>query len=184
MELPANALVMLVGAAASGKSTWARRHFGATEVVSSDRCRALVSDSEEEQRANPQAFGVFYAILRGRASLGRLSVADSTALQPWARERIRRIGVEHAVPVHVVVFRVPAEELLRRNAARVRRVPAPVLLQHAARVEALLASGALADEGYAGIRLADAGEAPVRGPAVLPPDREAPAERAGAPGGL
>jgi len=78
--LPPRALVVLVGGSGAGKSWWARRHFLETEVVSSDRCRALVSDDEADQRVNREAFAVFYSIVRQRLSLGRLTVADSTAL--------------------------------------------------------------------------------------------------------
>lgn len=92
LRIPKGALVLLVGAAGCGQSTWARRHFRAAEVVSSDECRRLVSDDEGDQTVNGLAFPVFHAIIRGRLALGRLAVADSTNLHPHARERLREIA--------------------------------------------------------------------------------------------
>ena len=47
-------LVLLIGASGSGKSTFARKHFKPTEVVSSDVCRGIVSDDENDQAVTPQ----------------------------------------------------------------------------------------------------------------------------------
>ena len=47
LTLPELSLVVLVGASSSGKSTFARKHFKPTEVVSADACRALVADDEK-----------------------------------------------------------------------------------------------------------------------------------------
>lgn len=149
IPLPADALVVLVGASGSGKSTWALRHFRETEVVSSDRCRALVSDDEESQAVHREAFAVLYEIVRQRLSLGRLTVVDSTSLGEFSRRRVREIAERFGAPVHVVVFRAPEEALQRNNLARLRRVPPEAVAQHAARLEALLESGALEREGYA-----------------------------------
>ena len=160
LAVPANALVVLVGAAASGKSTWAHSRFAGTEVVSSDRCRALVSDDETDQAATAGAFRVFYEILRQRAALGRLSVADSTSLQPHARQRLLQIAARHRVPAVAVVFPVPLEVLRARNAGRARRVPAAVLERHDAALRRLLQEGALEREGFAAVHILG-GSAPV-----------------------
>ena len=42
---------MLIGVTGSGKSTFARTHFKPTEVISSDFCRGLVADDENDQSA-------------------------------------------------------------------------------------------------------------------------------------
>jgi protein phosphatase len=42
IDIPDLALVALVGASGSGKSTFGRRHFQPTEVLSSDFFRGLV----------------------------------------------------------------------------------------------------------------------------------------------
>jgi len=43
IEIPEFALVLLVGASGTGKSTFAEKHFKPTEVVSSDRARGWVA---------------------------------------------------------------------------------------------------------------------------------------------
>ena len=79
LEIPPDALVVLVGPSGCGKSTFARRWFRETEVVSSDECRRLVSDDAADQSVSREAFAVFYAILRGRLAAGRVAVADATS---------------------------------------------------------------------------------------------------------
>lgn len=73
-------LVVLIGASGSGKSTFARRHFKPTEVVSSDFCRGLVSDDENDQSASRDAFDVLHYIAGKRLEAGRLTVVDSSSL--------------------------------------------------------------------------------------------------------
>lgn len=142
-----------MGASASGKSWWSHSHFAATEVVSSDRCRALVSDDEANQEVNRQAFAVFYEILRQRLSLRRLTVADSTALQAFARQKLLRIAEAYRVPAHAVVFDAPLPLLLEWNRQRDRQVPEDVLVRQSAILEALLQSGTLHTEGFAAVHL-------------------------------
>src|SRR5258707_15858940 len=90
--LPRRTLLVLCGATGSGKSTFAAQRFPATSIVSSDRCRGMVCDDENEQAFNRDAFDLFYYILRKRMHNGFFSVADSTALKPAAREELRKIS--------------------------------------------------------------------------------------------
>ena len=78
IDVPALSLVVLVGASGSGKSTFARSHFAATEVISSDFCRGLVSDDENDQRATLDAFAVLHFVARKRLAAGKLTVVDAT----------------------------------------------------------------------------------------------------------
>lgn len=151
LAIPADALVMLVGASGSGKSWWAHTFFSETRIVSSDRCRALVADDETDQSVNRAAFAVFYTIIRQRLSLRRLTIADSTSLSPFSRERLRNIAGNAEVPLHVLVVCTPLPVLMRNNHARVRRVPDPVLKRHAGQLREMLDSGVLETEGYAAV---------------------------------
>ena len=87
LGIPELSLVVLIGVSGSGKTTFARRHFGPFEVISSDFCRGLVADDENDQAATPDAFDV---LTSSRASAWRpaaLTVVDATNVQPAARKQ-------------------------------------------------------------------------------------------------
>src|SRR6185312_15712719 len=81
LTIPDLSLVVLVGVSGSGKSTLARRLFKTTEVLSSDYCRGLVSDDENNQAATKDAFEVLHYIARKRLAAGKLTVVDATNVQ-------------------------------------------------------------------------------------------------------
>src|ERR1700726_5039043 len=100
IKIPELALVVLVGAAGSGKSTFARTHFKSTEILSSDFCRGLVSDDENDQAATNDAFEVLHFIARKRLRSGKLTVIDATNVQPEARKPLIGLAREfHCLPV-------------------------------------------------------------------------------------
>ena len=72
IKIPELSLVLLVGPSGCGKSTFARKHFKSTEIISSDFCRGLVSDDENDQSATKDAFELLHYILRKRLSAGRV----------------------------------------------------------------------------------------------------------------
>ena len=67
------------------KSTFARTRFRPTEVVSSDFCRGLIADDENDQSATPDAFDVLHYIVGTRLRRGLLTVVDATNVQQDAR---------------------------------------------------------------------------------------------------
>lgn len=173
VEIPANALVILVGPSGCGKSTFARRRFRDTEVVSSDECRRLVSDDEADQAATAQAFEVFHAIVRGRLSLGRLAVADATNLGPGARARLRGEAARWGAPAVALVLDVPLATCLAQNLERARRVPPEVIELHYAQLAE--ARAALPEEGYDAVHEVGPDTEVAIGPAVRKPPPRAPA---------
>ncbi|MFI8533717.1 polynucleotide kinase-phosphatase [Streptomyces aquilus] len=119
-------LVVLVGASGSGKSTFARRHFKPTEVISSDFCRGLVSDDENDQSATKDAFDVLHYIAGKRLAAGRRTVVDATSVQSDARKQLIDLARKHDVLPIAIVLDVPEEVCAERNAGRTDRADMPV----------------------------------------------------------
>ncbi len=119
--IPNLSLVVLIGPSGSGKSTFARKHFLATEVLSSDHCRGWVSDDENCQAATNDAFDVLHYIAAKRLAAGRLTVVDATNVQPEARQPLVSLARKyHTLPV-AIVFNLPEEVCQARNRHRADR---------------------------------------------------------------
>lgn len=118
ITIPEFALVVLVGASGSGKSTFARSHFLPTEVISSDFCRGLVSDNENDQSASDDAFAVLHYIAAKRLQRMKLAVIDATNVQSEARKPLIALARKyHALPV-AIVLDIPDRISIERNAQR------------------------------------------------------------------
>jgi len=121
ITIPELSLVVLIGASGSGKSTFARKHFKATEILSSDYCRGLVSDDENSQAATKDAFEVLHFIVRKRLAAGKLTVVDATNVQPESRKSLVEIAREfHCLPV-AIVLDLPERVAHDRNKNRADR---------------------------------------------------------------
>ena len=123
IELNHNSLVVLCGPAGSGKSTFAVKHFTPTQIVSSDTCRALISDDATNQRVSSHAFNVMHLILEKRLLLRRLTVADATNLEWTSRRWFIRTAQRFRFAPVAFVFDIPLEVCLERNRNRKRVVP-------------------------------------------------------------
>lgn len=120
-------VVVLVGPAGCGKSTFAASKFRPSQVISSDRARLLVCDDERDQRFNSQAFALVHFLIEQRLGLNRLCVVDSTALTPGARRSLIELARRHRVPCDALVLDVPLQVCLERDAKRERSVGAAVI---------------------------------------------------------
>lgn len=118
IKIPELSLVVLIGVSGSGKSSFARKHFKRTEILSSDECRALVSDDENSQSATNDAFDVLYYIAGKRLKGGLLTVIDATNVQKESRKGLIELGrVHHCLPV-AIVLDLPEKVCEERNQSR------------------------------------------------------------------
>lgn len=130
MKIPELSLLVLIGPSGSGKSSFARKHFKPTEIVSSDFCRGLVSDDENDQTASSDAFDLLHYIVRKRLSRGLLTVVDATNVEPISRKLLVAIAREyHVLPV-AIVLNLPARVCHDRNALRPDRQFGPHVVRN------------------------------------------------------
>lgn len=121
ISIPELALVVLIGPTGSGKSTFARRYFKPTEIISSDFCRGLVSDDENDQTVTKEAFDLLQTIVAKRLANGRLTVVDATNVQPDSRKPYIALAREyHCLPV-AIVLNMPERICIERDRQRADR---------------------------------------------------------------
>jgi protein phosphatase len=151
--IPADALVLLVGPAGSGKSTFAAAHFASSELLSSDAFRFMVSGDASDQDATTDAFRVLHAVARARLRRGLRCVVDATNLSRGGRRGLLSVAARAGRPAIAVLFDIPLEVGLARNDSRVRQVPEDVVRRHHG--EMPLVRAQLSGEGYAAILVVD-----------------------------
>ena len=133
LEVPELSLVVLVGASGSGKSTFAAERFLPSEVLSSDRCRALVADDENDQNATNDAFEILHFIAGKRMARGRLTVVDATNVKREDRAKLIRLAREHHFLPVAIVFDLPERLCQERNRARPDRDFGPHVIRNQVR---------------------------------------------------
>jgi protein phosphatase len=154
VTLPDPSLVLLIGAAGSGKSTVAARHFAPDEILSSDALRAAISGDAADQSASKAAFAALYAALDRRLRSGRSAVVDATNVTREARRALLVRAEAAGVPAFAIVLDLAPAVVLALNAARVDRVvPEAIVLRHLDAVRRTVDDGSLEAEGFAGVRV-------------------------------
>ena len=152
IQIPELSLVVLVGASSAGKSSFARRHFLPTEIVTSDFCRALVADDENDLSATEDAFAVLHVIAGKRLERGRLTVVDATSLKPEDRRPLVALSRQHHVLPVAIVFDLPEAVLLERHRGRGDRDFPPHVIRR--QLEQLRRSlGSLQREGFRAVHV-------------------------------
>jgi protein phosphatase len=152
ITLPELSLVLLVGPSGCGKSTFALQHFKPTEVLSSDYCRGLVSDNENDQTSTREAFEVLHFIARKRLAAGRLTVVDATNVQPDSRKPLVALAREfHVLPI-AIVFDFPEKVCQERNRTRANRDFGPHVVRNQAQQLRRSLRG-LEREGFRGVHI-------------------------------
>jgi alkanesulfonate monooxygenase SsuD/methylene tetrahydromethanopterin reductase-like flavin-dependent oxidoreductase (luciferase family)/predicted kinase len=137
--LPDPCLVVLAGAAGSGKSTWAATHYARSEIVSTDALRAVVGTGPADLDASADAFAVADLVIDARLRRGLTTVVDTLALDPDRRRALGDRARAAGLPAVLVVLDTPARLCRTRNADRDRPVPADVLTAQLRKVRTLAA---------------------------------------------
>ncbi|MBK8255922.1 MAG: polynucleotide kinase-phosphatase [Polyangiaceae bacterium] len=133
LTIPNLSLVVLVGASGSGKSSFAKRHFLPTEVLSSDHYRGVVADDENDQEASAAAFEVLRFIAGKRLAAGRVTVIDATNVQTESRKPFVALAREHHVLPVAIVLDIPEKVCQTRNLARTDRNVGPHVIRNQVR---------------------------------------------------
>ncbi|RWD29550.1 polynucleotide kinase-phosphatase [Mesorhizobium sp.] len=147
LTIPDFALVVLIGSTGSGKSTFAAKHFLPTEIISSDRCRALITDNETDQDVSADAFELVREIAGKRLKHRKLAVIDATNVRAADRKAWVELARKwHALPVAVVID--PGVDVcVARNASRPDRPFGPGVAQRMT-TEIRKGLGGLQREGF------------------------------------
>ncbi len=149
IAVPQGALVVLVGPSGAGKSTFARRHFLPTEILSSDTFRAMLTDDEADQRVSREAFALLHRVALQRLRRRRTTVVDATSVRGQARRSLLGLRGTTRARVIAIVFDVPLDVCLGRNAARRDRYVDPeVVAEQRMALDRALAFGRLVTEGF------------------------------------
>ena len=151
--LPAHCLVVLIGAAGSGKSTFAARWFEPAEILSSDAYRARVGRGEDDQAATGRAFRALHAELTARLREGRIAVVDATNIRSEDRRALLRRAAAVGAPAVAVVFEMSLRECLEGDRDRPGRHVAPEVIERQwSRLRAVLdRPAAFGDEGFGAV---------------------------------
>ncbi len=130
ITIPDFCLVLLIGSSGAGKSTFARKHFLATEVISSDLCRGLVDDDENSLEATNDAFALVHFIAETRLKRRKLTVIDATNVRLEDRAKLVAIGKRfHALCVAMVLN--PGDDICHeRNRMRPDRQFGPNVIRN------------------------------------------------------
>ncbi len=130
IEIPELCLVVLMGASGAGKSSFARRHFLPTEIISSDFCRGLVCDDETSLEATTDAFELVHFIAAKRLELGKLTVIDATNVQKEARAPLLQLARKYFVQCVALVIDTPEHVCQERNSLRPDRQFGPHVVRN------------------------------------------------------
>lgn len=140
LVVPGHALIVLIGAAGSGKSTFAARHFRPSEVLSSDAFRAMVADDEADQRATPAAFDLLHRAAAHRLARARLTVVDATNVTASDRRGLLALARARGRPAVAILFALPEAIARARNLGRDGRVVDPAVVARGSALAAALAA--------------------------------------------
>jgi alkanesulfonate monooxygenase SsuD/methylene tetrahydromethanopterin reductase-like flavin-dependent oxidoreductase (luciferase family)/predicted kinase len=164
-ELPDPVFVVLVGAAGSGKSTWAQTRYRAAETVSSDALREVVGSGPADLDASVDSFDLLDRIVAARARRRLTVVVDTLVLDPVRRAAYLAVARSAGLPAVAVVLDPPPPVCRARNGRRDRPVPAPVLTAQLRRMRTVVDE--LGAEGWDRVHVVAEGAPPEPAPRAV-----------------
>ncbi len=168
LAIPSPSLVVMIGVAGSGKTTFCRRHFKPPQIVSSDDARALIALDASDQSVTPAAFALAHARTEERLRRGLLTVFDATSITPAARRALLSLAGRHHLPAVACLLDLPIERCIAQDRARPdRRVGRAVIVRQSQALAASLPG--LGREGFAQVHRIGSEDAAARaGVAMVP----------------
>jgi protein phosphatase len=164
LTIPDPALVLLVGPAGAGKTTFATAHFRPSEIVSSDAVRALLTDDEADQGSSAEAFHIVALLVNGRLKRRLTTVVDATNLRAASRKGYHSAAARYGVPTVAIVFDLAPDTYRARDEVRAGRSVGPAVIDdQVGRMPAVLE--ALGAEAYAAVHVV--GESDLSGEVVI-----------------
>lgn len=135
LRIPPGAIVVTVGSAGSGKTTWAKRNFPPEHVLSLDDCRRMLVGNETEYDVTNEAFELLTLALEGRARRRITTLVDGTFVHADARARVLEVAKQFGCPTVAVCFRIPAELAQFRSRSGNRLIGTKLLRRQVAQVD-------------------------------------------------
>lgn len=120
-------LIMMMGIAGAGKSTWIKQNYPDVVPVSRDEIRFDILDEKggEYFDHEDEVFNNFIHQIIGSLVADEVTIADATHLNRKARLKVLSRVRKYANEVEVVWIRVPLETALKQNAMRSGRSRVP-----------------------------------------------------------
>ena len=144
-----NKIIMLIGAAASGKSTAAPKIAAKNNalIISTDRIRAALYGAEHIQGYWPDIEALLYKRIKKAIKQNKNIILDSTHFKKEYRAKIIKNFAKYS-EFSAYFFNYPFSVIYKRNKERARRVPFEVL---AAMYKELKKAPPLLSEGFKNI---------------------------------
>ena len=118
IKLPELSLVVLLGAAGSGKTTFARRHFQEEEILSREKFQRMVSGNDRSPKAIQDASETLEYIIQKRLQNKLLTVVDGAHVSEATRKAFRILAKKNHVALVGIWLDLPREIISERNASR------------------------------------------------------------------